>query len=166
MTSTWEAWLPTPAPPLTLCELEHHTLSPSLSFPTCNTRKVGSAALGALSGQNLFWGRSPHLCQYQSPAKQSLDVSQLSATWLSPEEIKPDWGVGRRLRGDGLGCPDNGITCPEDMLSPGEWPRNFPGFRAHSSWWNDCFWGLGSQWARVTWSPRQAEPKPWETGGQ
>lgn len=96
-------------------------------------RKLGSEALEALSGMNFFWGRSPHLGQYQSSEKQSLDVSQLSATWPSPEEIKPDWGVGKRPQGDGLGCPDNAITCPEDMLCPGEWPRNFSGFIAHSS---------------------------------
>lgn len=59
-------------------------------------RKLGSEALEALSGMNFSWGRSPRLDQYQPPAKPSLDVSQLSATWSSPEEINQtgEWGKG------------------------------------------------------------------------
>lgn len=119
-------------------------------------------ALGALPGLNFFG--DPIFGSISTPAKLSLDISQPSATWLSPEEIKPDWGAGRRPRGDGLGCPDNGITCPEDVLSLGQWPRSFPGFSPHSSWWNDCFWGLGSRHARVTW-PRMQNPSPGRQAG-
>lgn len=45
------------------------------------------------------------------------------------------------------------------MCPPGGWLGRIPGLSLHSSWWKDCFWGLGSGQARVT-QPHRQNPHP------
>lgn len=67
---------------------------------------------------------------------------------------------GRRLKLHRLHHIPNADRSPSQrMCPPGGWPGRIPGLSLHSSWWKDCFWGLGSGQARVT-QPHRQNPHP------